>query len=66
MATGLPDVRDGLTHAERIVLWQLGELQAEYPGKGVPTAALYGRVVEHVSLSESEFLRILQRLVGVR
>ncbi len=64
--TSLPDVRDGLSRAERVVLWQLGVLQAEYPNRGVPTAALYGRVVEHVSLSEPEFLRILQRLVGVR
>lgn len=62
----VPDVRDGLTRAERIVLWQLDELQAEYPNRSVPTAALYGRVVEHVPLSEPEFLRILQRLVGVR
>jgi hypothetical protein len=57
-------VRDGLTRVERIVLWKLGELTKEYPKKGVPTAALYGRVVEHVSLSEREFLRVLQRLVG--
>lgn len=63
---GPPDARDGLTRAERVVLWQLGELQAEYPKRGVPTAALYGRVVEHVDLTEPEFLRILQRLVGVR
>jgi hypothetical protein len=32
----------------------------------VPTATLYGRVVEHVSLSEREFLRVLSRLVGTR
>jgi len=62
----VPDVRDGLTRAERIVLWQLDTLQSEYPRRSVPTAALYGRVVEHVSLSEPEFLRILQRLIGVR
>ena len=62
----VPDVRDGLTRAERIVLWQMDELQAEYPNRSVPTAALYGRVVEHVSLSEPEFLRILQRLIGAR
>jgi hypothetical protein len=61
---GLPDVRDGLTRTERVVLWKLDELQKEYPNRGVPTAALYGRVVEHVSLSEPEFLRVLQRLIG--
>lgn len=43
----LPDVRDGLTRRERIVLWQLGELQKERKGRNVPTAQLYGRVVEH-------------------
>lgn len=62
----VPDVRDGLTRTERIIVWQLGVLQAEYPNRGVPTAALYGRVVEHVSLSEPEFLRMLQRLIGAR
>jgi hypothetical protein len=63
---GLPDVRDGLTRLERVVLWQLHELQREYPKKGVPTAALYGRVVEHVNVSEPEFMRVLQRLVGTK
>jgi hypothetical protein len=62
----LPDVRDGLTRIERIVLWQLHETQREFPGRNVPTATLYGRVVEHVSLSEREFLRVLSRLVGTR
>ena len=62
----LPDVRDGLTRVERIVLWQLHETQREFPGRNVPTATLYGRVVEHANLSEREFLRILQRLIGTR
>jgi len=30
----------------------------------VPTALLYGRVVEHVNISVSELQRILQRLTG--
>jgi hypothetical protein len=63
---GAPDVRDGLTRLERIVLWKLHEVQREFPGRGVPTATLYGRVVEHVDVSEPEFLRVLQRLVGTR
>jgi hypothetical protein len=63
---GAPDVRDGLTRLERIVLWKLDETQREFPGKGVPTATLYGRVVEHVEVSEPEFLRVLQRLIGTK
>lgn len=60
----IPDVRDGLTRAERVVLWQLSVLQEERKGRNVPTAMLYGRVVEHVDLSVREFQRILQRMTG--
>lgn len=62
----LPDVRDGLTRAERVILWQLSVLEQEFGGRNVPTATLYGRVVEHVNLSVPEFQRLMQRLVGVR
>lgn len=62
----MPDVRDGLTRVERVVLWQLGELQKERDGRDVPTAMLYGRVVEHIDISVSELQSILQRLIGVR
>ena len=62
----LPDVRDGLTRIERIVLWQLHETQREFPGRNVPTATLYGRVVEHANISEPEFMRVLSRLIGTR
>jgi hypothetical protein len=41
-------------------------LEAERPGRAVPTAMLYGRVVEHVSVSVPEFQRALSRLVGAR
>lgn len=61
-----PDVRDGLTRVERVILWQLSELEKERGGRNVPTAMLYGRVVEHVSISVDELQRTLQRLVGVR
>jgi hypothetical protein len=47
----LPDVRDGLTHRERIVLQCLYELQQERGGRHVPTGMLYGSVVEHVEMS---------------
>jgi hypothetical protein len=60
------DVRDGLSRVERVVLWQLGELQREFPGRSVPTATLYGRVLEHVPVSEDELQRVLSRLVGVK
>jgi hypothetical protein len=61
-----PDVRDGLTRIERVVLWQVSELQKERNGRDVPTAMLYGRVVEHVDISVGELQRVLQRLIGVR
>lgn len=59
----LPDVRDGLTRVERVILWQLSLLEKERPGRNIPTAQLYGRVVEHVDLSVPEFTRLLSRLV---
>lgn len=58
------DARDGLTRLERIILWQLHEAQKERPDGSVPTALLYGRVVEHISVSVEEFQTTLQRLVG--
>jgi hypothetical protein len=64
MRDHLPDVRDGLTRLERVVLWQLSVLQEERKGRMVPTAQLYGRVVEHVNVSEEQFMRTLQRLIG--
>lgn len=60
----LPDVRDGLTRVERVVLWQLSLLQKERRGRNVPTAMLYGRVVEHVNISVRELQRVLQRMTG--
>lgn len=85
----IPDARDGLTRAERVILWQLYELEKELGVRErpdgddtppmerggprnfalakrshVPTAMLYGRVVEYVDMSVQEFQHILQRLVG--
>jgi hypothetical protein len=59
----LPDARDGLTRLERIILWQLHEAQKERGDANVPSALLYGRVVEHIDVSIDEFQRVLQRLV---
>jgi hypothetical protein len=61
----IPDVRDGLTRTERIVLYVLQETQRELNGRNVPTVMLYGRVVEYVNISEAELHVYLDRL-GVR
>ncbi|MBX7082376.1 MAG: hypothetical protein K1X88_24430 [Nannocystaceae bacterium] len=61
---GLPDARDGLNRAERIVLHTLWRLQRERGGANVPTAMLYGHVVEQIDLSVDELQRILRRWVG--
>lgn len=58
----LPDARDGLTRAERVVLATLHELQRERGGRNVPTAMLYGAVVERLDMSVHELQRILVRL----
>lgn len=60
----LPDARDGLTRVERVVLFVLREAQSEFGDRPVPTATLYGRVVEHVDVSQGEFQAALQRLIG--
>ena len=58
----LPEVRDGLTRVERVILWQLSLLEKERPGRNIPTAQLYGRVVDHVDISVGELQRVLGRL----
>ena len=60
----LPDVRDGLTRTERVVLYCIDQIQKERGGRNVPTVMLYGRVVEHVNISEDELQLILQRLMN--
>lgn len=60
----LPDARDGLTRLERVILLELSRLEAERGGASVPTAMLYGRVVERVDVSAAEFQRVLSHLVG--
>ena len=58
----IPDVRDGLTRKERVVLWVLAETQKERGGRNVPTAMLYGRVCEHIDISREELSSLLARL----
>jgi hypothetical protein len=60
----LPDVKDGLTHRERIVLQCLYDLQQEREGRNVPTGMLYGTVVEHIDMSVEEMQSMLVRLIG--
>ena len=58
----IPDVRDGLTRAQRIVLYEIHKAQKETSREFVPTAMLYGRVVEHINISEGELQAILRSL----
>ena len=62
----LPDARDGLTRLERIILYELRKAQEEpwLRNRTVPTALLYGRVCEHLDVSQDEFILTLQRLTG--
>jgi hypothetical protein len=58
----LPDVRDGLTRKERVVVRVLHQLQAERGGRMVPLPMLYGRVIEHADMSVAELQEIVARL----
>lgn len=59
----IPDVRDGLTRTERLVLYELHLAQAEFPGRTVPTALLWGRLAERgVRLSPDQLSRLLARM----
>ncbi len=58
----LPDVRDGLTRKERVVLYVLQQTQKERGERNVPTAMLWGRVCEHFYMSPQDLSEILARL----
>jgi hypothetical protein len=58
----LPDVRDGLTREERVVLYVLHETQRELRGRSVPTTMLWGRVCEHFDISPEDLCAMLARL----
>jgi hypothetical protein len=58
----LPDVRDGLTKQERIVLYVLHQTQQERGGRDVPTTMLWGRVCEHFYIEPAELSEMLARL----
>ena len=58
----IPDVRDGLTRRERVVLAVLSELQRERGDRNVPTAMLWGRVCEHFYIRPEELSAMLAQL----
>jgi hypothetical protein len=62
----LPDVRDGLTRRERIVLWVLQQTQQERGGRNVPTVMLYGRVCEHIDITPDELTAMLARMGAMK
>ncbi|MET0292934.1 MAG: hypothetical protein ABW136_11275 [Steroidobacteraceae bacterium] len=62
----LPDVRDGLTRRERIVLYVLNEAQKERGGRNVPTAMLWGRVCEYFYISPEALSAMLARLGAMK
>lgn len=65
----IADVRDGLTRLERVILLVLAECERERGGRDVPTAMLYGRVVERLGgdgVSVEELTSTLKRLVRSR
>jgi hypothetical protein len=60
----LPDVRDGLTRLERVILYTLHEAKADFGDRNVPTLTLYGRVCERVPCSKHTFMVALTRMIG--
>jgi hypothetical protein len=58
----IPDVRDGLTREERVVLYVLHQTQKERGGRDVPTVMLWGRVCEHFYISPEALSAMLARL----
>jgi len=58
----IPDVRDGLTREERIVLYVLHQTQKERGDRNVPTTMLWGRVCEYFYISPEELSLMLARL----
>ena len=63
----IPDVRDGLTRLQRIILFELDKAQRETGRETIPTTMLYGRVCERINLTEGELQEALLSLgVGPR
>lgn len=60
----LPSIRDGLTRKQRIIIQCINKLEVELGGRNVPTALLYGRVIEYMDISIEEMQLVLQELIG--
>jgi hypothetical protein len=58
----IPDVRDGLTREERVVLYVLNKTQKERGDRHVPTVMLWGRVCEYFYISPEDLCAMLARL----
>jgi hypothetical protein len=58
----IPDVRDGLTREQRVVLYVLNQLQQERGDRNVPTAMLWGRVCEYFYISPEDLTEMLAQL----
>jgi hypothetical protein len=58
----IPDVRDGLTREQRVVLYVLSQLQNERGDRNVPTTLLWGRVCEYFYISPEELSEMLAQL----
>jgi hypothetical protein len=58
----IPDVRDGLTREQRVVLYVLSQLQNERGDRNVPTTLLWGRVCEHFYISPEDLSEMLAQL----
>ncbi|MGD8808502.1 MAG: hypothetical protein PVG24_02795 [Gammaproteobacteria bacterium] len=66
LADNIPDVRDGLTRKERIVLYVLEQTQRERGGRNVPTTMLWGRVCEYFYISPEALSAMLARLGAMK
>jgi hypothetical protein len=58
----IPDIRDGLTREQRVVLHVLHQLQKERGDHNVPTPLLWGRVCEYFYISPEDLSRMLADL----
>jgi hypothetical protein len=58
----IPDIRDGLTREQRVVLHVLNQLQQERGDRNVPTAMLWGRVCEYFYISPEDLSEMLAQL----
>ena len=58
----IPDVRDGLTREQRVVLHVLSQLQKERGDHNVPTTLLWGRVCEYLYITPERLSELLAQL----